>query len=200
VLAYGRSALLKPDGSIYVHEHPDFPSGRVYMETLEKCWLISPGMALLRADTVRRLGGFDPEIWGADDWDLYIRLAREGEFLFEDRVCLFYRLHAGSASQRNVIRHANNFFKIVRKHSGWDVPLMTRQLRLGLPYFGSNLRELARWARSNGDYGMLVRAWAYRALFASSPVLVHLAHPRRILALVARVATCPIRHRLGSRQ
>jgi glycosyltransferase involved in cell wall biosynthesis len=193
VLAYGRSALIKPDGSIYVHEYPDFPSGEVYTQMLEKSWLISPGMALMRADTMRRLGGFDPKIWGADDWDLYIRLAREGEFVFEDRVSLFYRMHPENASRRHVIRLANNFFRTVHKHAGWNVRLMSRQLRFGLPIYNEPLHQLTQRCWETGDYRGAAHAWLYRMLFASSPLLIHALHPHRVPSRMATSVTKRLR-------
>ena len=38
---------------------------------------VSPGITLMRTEEVRALGGFNEQIWGADDLDLYIRLTRQ---------------------------------------------------------------------------------------------------------------------------
>jgi hypothetical protein len=42
---------------------------------------------------------FDPVIRGCDDWDLWLRLAERWEFVYEDRVALRYRIHAGNDSR-----------------------------------------------------------------------------------------------------
>jgi len=187
VLVYGRPALLKEDESIYIFEDPTYPSGSVYEQIREQCWFLGPAQALIRTDALQKVGGFDPRLWATDDWDLYIELARLGEFLFLDRVCLFYRVHATNASRTNAVRHVNNLFKLMRKHSGRNVRLMIRQLRFGMPYYVSHLRQTAAAARLQGRYGISTVAILYAGLFLLSPVLIHLSHPERIPPLVARV-------------
>jgi hypothetical protein len=56
-------------------------------------------------------------MFGSDDWDLYIRLAGWGEFIFEDRAALCYRRHATNAS-RDDWRMYHNSEKIRHKHLG----------------------------------------------------------------------------------
>jgi glycosyltransferase involved in cell wall biosynthesis len=197
VLVHGRAALLKPDGSTYILAKPTYPSGAVYEQIREHCWVMSPGQALIRTHVLRKVGGFDPGLWATDDWDLYIKLARQGEFLFVDRVCLFYRMHSENASRANAIRHVNNVFKLMRKHSGWDVPLMVRQLRFHMSYYVPHLRETAAAAHARGRYGTVAAAYLYTGLFLLSPVLMHLAHPRRIPPLLTRVVRSALRRPLG---
>ena len=99
------------------------PAGRVARDFRQQCWIMTPGQTLMRTAAVRELGGFDTSIWGSDDWDLYIRLAAHGTFLYEDRVALHYRQHAGNASAR-ALEHVRNHLKVVRRHIGWNVPLL----------------------------------------------------------------------------
>jgi len=76
--------------------------------------LYSPGQALMRTELVRRSGGFDEAIWGADDFDLYMRLARKMRIAVYTRVALFYREHADNAS-RDFGRLFANTAKVIRK-------------------------------------------------------------------------------------
>ncbi|MHB1770767.1 MAG: glycosyltransferase family 2 protein [Acidimicrobiales bacterium] len=46
---------------------------------------------LARTDAVRRLGGFDPELDGVEDWDLWLRCARQGAILKLDERLVRYR-------------------------------------------------------------------------------------------------------------
>ncbi len=62
--------------------------------------LLSPGQTLIRADLLKRLGGMNPTIWGADDWDLWFRIAKSARIVMQDRLALYYRLHAGNASKQ----------------------------------------------------------------------------------------------------
>jgi glycosyltransferase involved in cell wall biosynthesis len=56
---------------------------------------------MLRADTARRLDPFTrPEILGAEDFDLYHRMARFGRIARIDDELLLYRMHEAGMSQR----------------------------------------------------------------------------------------------------
>jgi len=75
----------------------------------------SPGQTLIRRSALEVVGGFDPSIWGADDFDLYLRLAKLGELRYERRLSLHYRLHAGNASKDRK-KMLLNSYKVVRRH------------------------------------------------------------------------------------
>ena len=79
---------------------PGGPSGHVDSAFRRKNWIRSPGQTLIRASTIRNVGGFDPELAGADDWDLYLKLASCGSFIHVPRLALRYRVHAGNQSKQ----------------------------------------------------------------------------------------------------
>jgi len=95
----------------------DAPTGDVRQPFLTQNWIVSPGQALMRRQTLYDVGGFDETIWGADDWDLYIRMSRWGDFIFEDRVGLYHRVHANNAS-KDFWRMYGNSEKLLHKHLG----------------------------------------------------------------------------------
>ncbi|MFN8496548.1 MAG: glycosyltransferase [Anaerolineae bacterium] len=59
--------------------------------------------ALIRRDALDRVGYCDPTLKGNEDWDLWIRLAREGDFVFVPEVLAEFRIHPGrfTAAQRD---------------------------------------------------------------------------------------------------
>jgi glycosyltransferase involved in cell wall biosynthesis len=93
------------------------PSGDVFTAFVENNRIISPGQCLIRRVALDRLGEvpFDSAIWGADDWDLWLRLAETGPFLYQPEIALRYRFHARNASH-NVVRMRENCLKLLRKH------------------------------------------------------------------------------------
>lgn len=93
------------------------PQGAITTELLRGNPISSPGQVMLRAQTVRELGGFDPAIQGTEDWELWIRLSRLGEFVYEDRCSLLYRLQSQNASQ-NARKMFRAGLKVVHKHLG----------------------------------------------------------------------------------
>jgi glycosyltransferase involved in cell wall biosynthesis len=82
---------------------------------IHNCPVRSPGQTLIRRSIFEEIGGFDSSLWGTDDFDLYIRLAKRGEFIYERRVALKYRWHAGNASNQSQKMHENGQ-KVRRKH------------------------------------------------------------------------------------
>ena len=72
---------------------------------------------LARADLVRRVGGFDENLGILEDWDLWIRLAREGRPAWVRRPLVGYRIH-GTNSSRNIDRMLAEVEIIDRRHRG----------------------------------------------------------------------------------
>ena len=83
------------------------PDGQVDVAFLEQNWIISPGQALIRAANLKQIGLLDTAIWGADDWDLFIRLSQSGKFVYRHKVCLNYRFHAQNASGNTWLMYVN---------------------------------------------------------------------------------------------
>ncbi len=126
VMAYGyRETFGTEAGSIHPEENA--PSGQVWTAFLQSNCITSPGQTLIRAAALKVIGGFDPSLWGTDDWDLYIRLAKQGDFVYEHRPALFYRFHQDNAS-KNTRRMYQNSCRVQYKHLG-RVP-KPRNLRL----------------------------------------------------------------------
>ena len=75
----------------------------------------SPGQTLIRAAALKEVGGFDVSVWGADDLDLYMKLALKGKMEISPAVALFYRVHSGNAS-KDLKRMMINCRKVACKH------------------------------------------------------------------------------------
>ena len=173
VLAYGDVRRTDAAGVPTGDDPPrDHPSGDVYDAFRHQCWLVSPGQALVRADALKQVGGFDPAVWGSDDWDLYLRLARIGSFAFVGRPTLLYRQHAANAS-RDVLRHAAGHLRVVRRHfrRARDVPLLLRHQRAASAYFLGKLTRHAADADASGDGPAAARSLLYAASFQPSLAL-----------------------------
>jgi len=104
------------DGDLWPHEC-DAPSGEVLNKFLRRNWIQSPGQTLIPRALLQRVGGLDSVLWGADDWDLYIRLARVGPFVYKHKLALRYRCHADNAS-KNYWRLYRNARRVLHKHLG----------------------------------------------------------------------------------
>lgn len=58
--------------------------------------LFPPGLLLVRREAYERAGRFDEVLTGAEDWDMLIRLSRQGHLSFVEQVILHYRLHGSN--------------------------------------------------------------------------------------------------------
>lgn len=116
VLVYGYMESIGRERS-YRWPGPDGPSGRVGAAFRRKNWIRSPGQTLIRTQALREAGGFDASVAGADDWDVYLKLADRAAFAYVHRLALTYRVHAGNQSKRawTLFRHA---CRVHRRHAG----------------------------------------------------------------------------------
>jgi len=83
------------------------PLGRLIGEAL-----VFPSAMLVRRDVFQRVGGFDPELRGFEDFDLIARLKQQGRLVLLNESGMAYRLHAGGftrAGGLGVIRSRERF-------------------------------------------------------------------------------------------
>ncbi len=182
VLAYGYWQDFTTEPLPDVEEHPFFrPTGDVHAEFTRRNHLISPGQALIRADALRGIGGFDETLWGVDDWDLYIRLSACGEFVYHKRLALYYRNHAANAS-KDSWRMYGNARRMWRKHFGMlPAPAQMRnwwQMRRSINemYFDG----CAAMAQRLMAEGKRQQAWQiWRAILTTRPGALRRSNVRR---------------------
>jgi glycosyltransferase involved in cell wall biosynthesis len=65
--------------------------------------MFPPGLLLTRRRVLDEVGGFDVDQVGAEDWDIYIRIARRGPIAFVDEVLLGYRRHSSNQGARSIV-------------------------------------------------------------------------------------------------
>lgn len=70
--------------------------GVIYAENI-----VGTSTAVVRQNAMQIAGGFDPELPSAEDWDLWLRLARQGDVAYSSQVGMDYLLHRpGSMTQK----------------------------------------------------------------------------------------------------
>ncbi len=113
VLAYGSCRQFHDKSELKLERngeatHVSCPHGSVLKDYLWHNWITSPGQTLIRRKSIEESGRFNPEIWGSDDYDLYVRLAAMGNFCYQSKVALYYRVHGGNASRDIDRMYLNN--------------------------------------------------------------------------------------------
>ena len=96
--AYGGAVNVAIDLRVLAVKHS--PSPDRLMAMLPR-WSIMTGGAsnvIVRADTLAAAGGWDPRLINLADWDLWIRLTKQGPPACVNRPLVGYRIHSGNAS------------------------------------------------------------------------------------------------------
>lgn len=102
-------------------------SGRILDKLLIKnC--ISFGTAVIRKDVFDVVGGFDDSLPMGIDWDLWLRVAVNHEFLHLDEVTYLYRVWPGQMSQNYRGRY-ENAFRILDKFFTTNPEVVSGSLR-----------------------------------------------------------------------
>ena len=156
----------------------DFVPELTFKFCVTECPFVSPGQTLIRASLLRRLGGLDPNIWGADDWDLWLRIAKTSRIVTEDRDALLYRKHAANAS-KSLCRMVDNCLRVADKHlaeiSPHERPKATRTAYLwlystqGKPLV-SKIKETVKAGQFHLLPPYLIRLARFAKALSSSPL------------------------------
>lgn len=105
-----------------------------------------------------RVGGFDPELSQCADWDMWVRLAAQTEFLYIDEPLVTYRQHTSNMS-RNAPLLERDSLRVLEK--GFDMADLPRSLQARRrESFGRNYRVLAGTYFHAGRYRDFLRCAA----------------------------------------
>jgi len=96
---------------LYPGSHVSY-QGEVYEYLLINNFLENGSNALIRRDKFQQAGGFDESLTGGEEWDLFIRMAREHEFVAVSQVQVLYRL-SDRASSVSIDRQAAECLKVI---------------------------------------------------------------------------------------
>lgn len=87
------------DGSrVWRMERKPFASVRLYPRILVENAIGSPSLVMVRRACLERVGMFDEEVGLAQDWDLWIRIAKDCAIGVLDKPLILYRRHGASMS------------------------------------------------------------------------------------------------------
>ncbi len=128
------------DKLVCTHHRPSYgePLQQYCCDLPTYCPATSPGACAYRAKAILRLGLFDTDVWGADDFDLLIRTCATGKVNIYADVLLYHRLHSYNASSK-IQSMSDNIGKVICKN-----------------YRGVAFDKLIRLSYWYGGYGPLV--------------------------------------------
>jgi len=82
-------------------------SGNLFARLIETDF-ISTGALLIRRECLRRVGGFDPNLAIAHDWDLWLRLAREFDAEYVDEPLVRIRMDSVRLTRNTPVLYSDN--------------------------------------------------------------------------------------------
>jgi glycosyltransferase involved in cell wall biosynthesis len=140
-------------------------------------WVVTPGTHLIRRSVAERVGGFDRAAVPADDWDLVIRISREGPIGFVDHIVLQWRRHDDAFSHHS--------------GSGWRTAHYTVRRKMLLD--PANTAEQRRAARAGYHHVVRTTVGEARKAMAAGELSTALRHVARAGECIARYTAATIR-------
>ncbi len=104
VVAYGEGVVMDATGRVTGPEAAPLlaarPSGFILRDLLKANFVVNPGVVLTRADALRTVGGYCADLRMAEDWELWTRVAKQGNWLYiGGQPILEYRQRPDSATR-----------------------------------------------------------------------------------------------------
>ncbi len=133
IVAYGCESLIDASGQYFCAAKSTiltrYPAGNVLEQMLARCFIPTPGAALIHSEVVKKIHGFTVGLPASQDWDLWCRLALEGDFVFIGEPSIIdYRIHSRAMSRNLLPERYNLANKAVFEHPGIVARFATKQL------------------------------------------------------------------------
>jgi glycosyltransferase involved in cell wall biosynthesis len=152
-LAYCSHELLdETTGSRTVQEH-ECHVGRVYETLIYDNFIGSTSFPLLRTAALREIGGFDPLMLSAQDYDVWLRLAEKYAVAYVDQPLVIYHVHAGEQISKSFKKKIGGMERINEKNAAYLKKNKTarwiRTIKLVPMYAGDGQlkKALASWLK-----------------------------------------------------
>jgi glycosyltransferase involved in cell wall biosynthesis len=177
--AIGRSQLVGADGRpLPTTVLPAVPQHDLYRRMLAQCWVVPPGVVLIRRSALDAVGPWDTTLTaGGDDLDVFLRLARTQRGVDHTDVVCDYRLHASnrSATYAPVLADNMRVLEAQKPHTAGD-PGLERARRQGVRHYQRVFGTKAALAEAHTALrqrrGVLRAGATAAAAAARHPVLV----------------------------
>lgn len=145
-LVYCGSQTMNDDtGSVEVKEN-DFHNGSIFDSLIIENYIGSTSFPLLRKDILLEIGKFDPEMKSAQDYDVWLRIARKYNVEYVSEPLVVYHIHSGEQISKNANNKIQGLERLIQKNMDY---LQDHKEVLGLrvlkvtPYYASKGKKKA---------------------------------------------------------
>jgi glycosyltransferase involved in cell wall biosynthesis len=148
-----------------------------YLELLKTNFIWCPGSVIYRRSVLAAVGTFDPSLRSAEDYDLYLRIARQFPIWTHRHIVAEYRFHQSAMSRNSsrMLKFAVKVLRAQRRHLNGDPDLEAAcasgieayQTLYGVPLIHQIAIHLRgrRWRQVVPD--SVVALWYYPRAFAT---------------------------------
>lgn len=120
-VAYSWTDYINSEGKVIRPGRHVTVNGDIYSKLAVYNFLENGSNPLISHDALKRTGGFDESLTAAQDWDMWLRLAAEYEFVCVEQVQILYRVSTNSISS-NLQRQEAVSLKVIE--SAFNHPKM----------------------------------------------------------------------------
>jgi glycosyltransferase involved in cell wall biosynthesis len=99
LMTAGRCEVISEDGRFLHIVQPPCSTEDAYRTLLESNTIWTPGAAMFHRSAIESIGGFETEFSPSADYQLYLKLARDGRVTFHNEIVVDYRQHGGQMSR-----------------------------------------------------------------------------------------------------
>lgn len=151
-VAYSWTDYVNEQGKFLYPGGRDRYSGNVYTDLFRHNFIESGSNLMVRRSALEQVGGFEPTLTSAHDWELWLRLAERYEFVLVPQAQICYRVGADSISS-NVARQEQNSRRVV-------AAALTRSPAQLAPYRRASLANLYQYFAFRA-MGLAQTRWDY---------------------------------------
>ncbi|MDZ8262017.1 glycosyltransferase [Nostoc sp. ChiQUE01b] len=113
-VAYSWTDYIDENSEIVLSGTHVIANGDVYEKLLLTNFLENGSNPLIRREALLKLGGFDESLSAAQDWDMWLRLAGQFDFVCVPSVQILYRISANSVSS-NLVRQEKACLQVLER-------------------------------------------------------------------------------------
>ncbi len=99
-VAYSWTSFIDEKGKLLAKGDPIFFQGHVLTNLLTSNFIASGSNPLIRLQAIKSVGFFDPKCGSCTDWDYWLRIAANWEFVVVPKYQVFYRQSSRSTSSK----------------------------------------------------------------------------------------------------
>ena len=130
-------------------DYKEFRSGYIYPQLIDHNYIGSTSNPLIRTLSLKAIGGFDPLMRSAQDYDVWLRLSKTGEIIFLNEPLTIYHVHAGERITADPQKRIDGLERLNEKNAEYlnsHKKIKWRRLIVIIPYYVAAKERKKAWA------------------------------------------------------